>query len=126
MTPPDAVALRLVTRAPDGKPRRPPLGIAAWTPAAQAVAVLLDAGGERDPDDIAEVAAQLPPAAELPRGTPVFVLGRAKARRSFWRLFARDVAIPRAVRCTALLMRGYVGIGAADIHGDDLAWGQAP
>jgi hypothetical protein len=126
VTPPDAVAVRLVTRAPDGKPRRPPLGIATWTPTAEAVAVLLDAGGEGDPCTIAGVAAQLPPAAELPSGTPVFVLGRAKARRSFWRLFARDVAIPRAARCTALLMRGYVGIGAGDIQGDDLAWGQAP
>ena len=126
MTAPDAVALRLVTRAADGKPRRPPLGIAAWTPTAEAIAVFLDAGGEGDLGTIAGVAAQLPMAAELPPGTPVFVLGRAKARRSFWRVFAREVAVPRAFRCTALLMRGYVGIGAADIRGDDLAWGQAP
>ncbi len=126
MTPPHVAALRLVARNLDGKPRRPPLGIAAWTPTADAIAVLLDAGGSGDPGAIAGVAAQLPMAAELPPGTPVFVLGRAKARRSFWRVFAREVAVPRAFRCTALLMRGYVGIGAGDVEGDDLAWGQAP
>jgi hypothetical protein len=126
VTPPHAAALRLVARNLDGKPRRPPLGIAAWTPTADAIAVLLDAGGGGDPGAIAGVAAQLPLAAELPAGTPVFVLGRARARRSFWRLFARDVAISRAARCTALLVRGYVGIGAGSIEGDDLAWGQAP
>jgi hypothetical protein len=129
VTPPHAVALRLVARTQEGKPPRPPLGVTAWTPTADAIAVLLDTGDAGDGGDlraIASVVAQLPPAADLPHGTPVFVLGRANARRSFWRVFARDLAIPRDVRCTALLVRGYIGIGAAEIQGDDLAWGQAP
>jgi hypothetical protein len=125
VTPPRADALRLIARAQRAKPPRPPLGIAVWSPAADAIAVLLDAGGEGDPHTVAGVAAQLPEASDLPPGTPVLVLGRATAR-AFWRLFARDVAIPRVARCTALLVRGYVDIGAGDINGDDLAWGYAP
>jgi len=124
--PPQAGALRLVAPASAGKPRRPPLGLAAWSPTADAIAVLLDAGGGVDLRTPAGVASQIPPASMLPSGVSVFVLGRAAPARSFWRLFARDVPVPRSSRCTALLARGYVDIGAADIDGDDLAWGLAP
>lgn len=132
MTPPRPPALRLLARAPGGgatgdrgKPGRPPFGLATWDPTAEAIAVRLDAGGDgaRTP---AGVAAQLPHATTMPSGTLVFVLGKAVAVRSLWRLFARDVAVPRAARCSALLVRGYVDIGADDVSGDDLAWGAAP
>jgi hypothetical protein len=126
VTPPRAEALRLIARAQRARPPRPPLGIAAWSPTADAIAVLLDAGGDGDPRTVAGVAAQLPEASDLAPGTPVLVLGRATPLRAFWRLFARDVPIPRAPRCTALLVRGYVDIGAGVINGDDLAWGYAP
>ena len=118
MTPPQAGALRLVARTQGARIPKPPLGLAAWSPTADAIAVLLDAGAP----SVASVAAQLPPSTSLPSGTPVFVLGKAAVKPSFWRLFAGDVAMPRAARCTALLSRGYVDIGADA----DLVWGHAP
>jgi hypothetical protein len=120
VTPPRPGALRLHTRAEGAKPPRPPLGLAAWSPTADAIAVLLDAGD--DATAIAGIVAQLPDGASLPPGTPVLVLAKAADLRPFWRVFARDVTIPRAARCSALLARGYVDIGA-DV---DLAWGYAP
>jgi hypothetical protein len=126
VTPPRADALRLVSRAQGRALPRPPLGIAEWSPAADAIALLLDAGAEVDPRAVAGVIAQLPAASDLPRATPVLVLGRAPAVRAFWHPFARDVVIPRAARCTALLVQGYVDIGAGDVDGDDLAWGYVP
>jgi hypothetical protein len=129
VTPPRPDALRLVARAGAkgrSKPPRPPFGLAAWSPTADAIAVLLDAGAADDPRTIAGVAAQLPHASTLPSGTAVFVLGKATAARAFWRLLARDLPVPRASRCTALLAKGYVDIGADDVNADDLAWGLAP
>ena len=133
MIPPRPPALRLLTRGLGsgraiegrGKMGRPPFGLPAWDPTAEAIAVRLDAGGDgaRTPEG---VAAQLPHATTMPSGTLVFVLGKAVAVRPFWRLLARDVAVPRAARCSALLARGYVDIGADDVSGDDLAWGAAP
>ena len=126
MTPPHPNALRLVARAPGARPRRPPLGVDEWSPTGDGIAVLLEAGGDADPRTIEGVVAQLPAASDLLPGTPVLVLGRASPVRAFWRPFARDVRVPRAARCTALLLRGYVDIGAGDVDGDDLAWGYAP
>jgi hypothetical protein len=126
VTPPHAVALRLVAREQGTKPPRPPLGLAAWSSTADAIAVLLDAGSGADPRTVAGVASQVPHASTLPAGTAVFVLGKATAARPFWRLFARALPVPRAVRCTALLARGYIDIAADDVDGDDLAWGLTP
>jgi hypothetical protein len=120
VTPPPAGALRLVARTPGGKVPKPPLGLAGWTPTAEAIAVLVDAGD--DATSIAGIAAQLPESTSLSSGTPVFVLGKAAVASSFWSLFARDIAIPRTARCTALLARGYVDIGADA----DIVWGYAP
>jgi hypothetical protein len=120
VTPPRAGAVRLLARTASVRPPRPPLGLAAWTPTADAIAVLLDAGGEAT--SIAGIAAQLPDGGSLPTGTPVFVLGKAADVRPFWRLFARVVTVPRAARCSAMLARGYVDIGADT----DLVWGYAP
>jgi hypothetical protein len=120
VTPPQAGALRLVARTPGAKAPKPPLGLAGWTPTAEAIAVLVDAGD--DATSVAGIAAQLPESTSLASGTPVFVLGKAAVARSFWSIFARDVTIPRAARCTAMLARGYVDIGA---HAD-LVWGHAP
>jgi hypothetical protein len=122
VTPPRPEALRLLKRAPRARTPKPPLGIAAWNPTADAVAVLLDAGGDADPRTVAGVVAQLPAPSDLPPGTPVLVLGRATTSRAFWRWITGDVAVPRVARCTALLARGYVDIGASD----DLVWGYAP
>ena len=124
-----SAALRLMDTRADGhlaRRRGRRSALRAWSPTADAIAVLLDAADGGEPRTIAGVAAQLPHASTLPSGTPVFVLGTAAAARPFWHLFARGVPIPRAARCTALLARGYVDIGADEVDGDDLAWGHAP
>lgn len=129
-------ALRLLTPAPRAgeksvKPPRPPLGLASWTSTADAAALLLDAHGE-DAHVAALVAAQVPLPSALTPGAPLFVLGVAARRGSlagmFAQVFTRGTMIPRAVRCGALLARGYVDIGAGsdEATGADLVWGFAP
>jgi hypothetical protein len=109
------------------RPPKPPFGLPAWTPTADAVAVSLDMRGAGGGSPSA-VAAQVPLASALPPGTPVVVLGLAARGGSIWTRFARGVSVPRAARCGALLARGYVDIGAGtdDVSGADLAWGFAP
>jgi hypothetical protein len=85
-----------------------------------ATVVRLDATG-LDPEDFAALAAQLPLASTLPPRTAVAVPAAALRRRRFLRglLGDRKVVVPRATRCTALLVRGYV-----DVTADDrAAWG---
>jgi hypothetical protein len=131
--PPRPDSLRLVTRADGARPPKPPLGVRAWTPAATSVAVLLESRteGARNATTAAgvtDVASQIPAATELPPGTPVIVLGSAARSASLWGLVSRAVEIPRAVRCSALVARGYVDIGAGtdEVTGADLAWGVTP
>ena len=123
--PPRPPALRLYTRARVTRAPAPPLGLNGWSADAAAIAVLLDATGI-DVGDPTQIAAQLPPAAELTPETPVFVLGSAARGRGALRwLGARTVHVTRAARCTALVARGYVQVGAGvdDVTGADLAWG---
>jgi hypothetical protein len=129
MTPPALPALRLVTTAQGARPPKPPLGLRAFTEAPDAaLAVLLDL--EDGPPARAQVdlvAAQLPAPEDLPEGRVVLVLGeRAAGASLLGRLLRRDVGIPRAVRSTALLARGYVELGAGtDATGRELVWGKA-
>lgn len=123
--PPRPAALRLYTRARVTLAPAPPLGLHGWSADAIAVAVFLDATGI-DVGDPTQIAAQLPPVAELPPETPVFVFGSAARGRGALRWFgARTVRVTRAARCTALVAKGYVhvGAGADDVTGADLAWG---
>ena len=94
----------------------------------EAVVVQLALGAplEISSDAIGAVISQLPEVTSLPRGTRVVILGEPlRAGGIFARLFHRDV-VPRAVRCSALLARGYVHIGAGhDARKRDLAWGYA-
>jgi hypothetical protein len=110
-----------------GKTPKPPFGLRAWDPVAPAVAVLLDVRGH-SACTTADVAGQLPVAASLPPGTPVLVLGNAANDGALWRLFARGVPVPRGARCSALIARGYVDVGAGvdEVSGADLVWGSAP
>jgi hypothetical protein len=82
---------------------------------------------------VATLAAQLPDPLDLPAGALVLVhetgrrergFGRAVAFLAFWRRRRRAHA---AVRCAALLARGYVDIGAAQDarSGERLVWGVA-
>jgi hypothetical protein len=117
----------VVTHAEDGRTPKPPFGLRGWTPSADAAAVLLDAraGDLRSAWDVAQ---QVPLASTLPAGAPLIVLGTAAPSASVWRWLVRDVAISRAARCSALLARGYVDIGAGtdEVTGAEFAWGYAP
>ena len=95
---------------------------------AAAVAVALRA---EDADGVASVAAALPEADTLAGGTLVIVLPSAAAPSLAGRFLAalgRGRTISRAHRCSALLARGYVRIGASvdPASGLDLAFGYAP
>jgi hypothetical protein len=125
MIPPRATALRLVTRVRIKRAPPPPLGLRTWSIDADAVAVLLDASS-LDADDPLQIAGQIPRAADLAPATPVFVLGRAVRSNGMLRWIGRQtIAVPRAARCTALVARGYVGVGASidDASHTDIAWG---
>jgi hypothetical protein len=92
------------------------------------VEVVLDASAGAG--DAAAVAAQIPEPATLASRAAVVVLGataRKGGRLARW-LGPRAVVVPRALRCTALLARGYVRIGGGidPDTGADLAWGWAP
>jgi hypothetical protein len=127
MTTPCPSAIRLVARTPSTKPPRPPFGLRVWSTEAETVGVLLDEPNP-DHDEIRAVAEQVPLASTLPAGTSVIVLGAARSENRLWRLLGRTVPVPRAARCTALLVRGYVDIGAGldERGGSDLAWGSVP
>jgi hypothetical protein len=125
MIPPRPTALRLYTRARGKRAPSPPLGLSRWSADAVEVAVLIDAAGI-DVSEAAAIAAQLPTLAELPPETPVFVLGSAARSRGVlgW-IGVGTVPVPRAARCTALVAKGYVSVGAGidPATGVDLAWG---
>ena len=119
-------AIRLWTRATLSPLPSPPLGLRSWSREAAAVAVLLDAS-INDLANLAAVAAQIPNAETLGPATLVMVLGEAvNARRGWGRLFGVGRSkIARALRCGALLVQGYVDIGAAldPATGSDIVWG---
>jgi hypothetical protein len=87
------------------------------------VTVHLDATGV-DIEDPSALARQLPPANSLSPRTRVVVPSAATRKDGVLRrlLGPRAVAVSRAARCTALLVRGYVDLGADD----RAAWGHAP
>ena len=124
---PRLASLRLMTTREGGRTPKPPFGLRAWDPAADARALLLDVRG-RGACTTADVVAQLPIPASLPPGTPLVVLGTAASDGALWRLFARGFPVSRAARCSALVARGYVDVGAGiDMEsGADLAWGRTP
>lgn len=129
MTPPRPAALRLWTRVEGIRLPAPPLGLIKWTQDATALAVLVDAT-HFDGDEVQTVAAQIPPSSDLPPGSPVFVLATGVVAARSWRVLLgpRRAPVSRAVRCSALLARGYVDIGCDEpvARGDDLAWGWSP
>jgi len=125
MMPPRPAALRLLMRVRGARAPSPPLGLGEWSSDTNHACVVLDATGV-DLEDPAEIARQLPLPTELPPGTLVFVLGAAERGRGVLRwLGMRTLAVGRAARCTALVARGYSGIGASvdASTGADVAWG---
>jgi hypothetical protein len=79
---------------------------------------------DADPEDVAAIARQIPDAGSLAPRTRVTVLPIATRRGGLLRRLLGDARVPvsRAVRCTALLLRGYVDIGADAWR----AWGVVP
>jgi len=82
--------------------------------------------------DIASAARALPDPRELPEGRLVLVGPTVREPRSIAKsvlaAFGRAKTIPRWLRCSALVARGYVRVGASvdpDTK-EDLAWGYAP
>jgi hypothetical protein len=126
MNVPRPSAIRLETRARPAKPPRPPFGLETWSEQASALAVVLDAA-DLDPEDPASVATQIPEASSLEPGTCVYVMGAASRGAGVLARLMGKVTVSRAARCSALLARGYVGIGAGvdDVSGADVAWGLA-
>lgn len=80
---------------------------------------------EVDPASIRGVAARLPDPATLPAGQRVAVESRGRPRSRVSRWLRRDASmdVPLAVRCSALLARGYVEVGAT---ADGVAVGIVP
>lgn len=130
---------------PAPRASRPAVGVRAVTAArvpgaaarAAAKTVML---GEAEATSVAAVIAALPDPASLAPGTLLVVpaellaarsdgplaLGRSLAR-SVLSALGRAKTVTRARRCSALVARGYVGVGAAeDERRADLAWGYAP
>lgn len=76
---------------------------------------------------IAEVISQLPEIASMTPGAEVVISARISSSAGlFARVFGRKKSVSRAVRCSALLARGFVDIAAAGEGDDDLVWGFAP
>ena len=126
---PSPGAMRLVART--GSSPRPPFGLKAWSDAADAVAVELDLPNEWPSSglgDLAAVARQVPAASELAPGTLVVVLGDAATSGGIFARLRRPPRAARALRGSALLVRGFVAIGAGvdPASGLDLTWGRAP
>jgi len=98
---------------PPTAPPRPPFGLKRFDPDAPCIAIWLD-GTDVDLRDPAAVARQLPDPATLPALSLVFVLGTSAPRHGLLgRWFGVGATrVPTATRSTALLARGYVGIGA--------------
>jgi hypothetical protein len=100
---------------------------AALRAAGKTIAISEDAAGS-----VEAIAAQLPDPASLPAGTLVVLpaeiaSGSRSLARSVLAVFGRTKTITRARRCSALLARGYVDIGAGDDENRaDLAWAHAP
>jgi hypothetical protein len=124
---------------PNAHPRasRPAVGVRARTAAALPEPHARDGATtvrltEADAASLAATIAALPEPATLPAGTLVLVPGEVAGGRSLARsvlaVFGRLKVVPRTRRCTALVARGYLDVGAAEdatTHAD-LAWGRSP
>lgn len=127
---PNASSLRLVGRAAGHAKGRitPPLG-ARFAADAPAWAVAL---GPDDAVDLDSVAKAVPDADELPPGTLLVVLPAIAFAPSlgsrFLAALGRSRSVPRALRATALVARGYVRVAAGVDRASrsDLVWGYAP
>lgn len=77
---------------------------------------------------LAVLVAQIPASSAVPRGAWVAVrASRASSTRFFSWWFRKPAGAHLALRCTALLAKGYERIGGGlDAQGAEIAWGRAP
>jgi hypothetical protein len=126
MTRPSPASIRFVGRSAKARAPAPPFGLSGWSEQGEAVAVQLD-GAADDLSSAESVLRQIPNCGSFEGRTLVVVLGSAARGGGAWRklVFMSDVAVPRAARCSALVMRGYVDVGAStdEATSQDLAWG---
>ena len=138
MPAPRPESARFVGRSANARAPAPPFGLERWSPDGVATVVELDAsdgdlsGTERTErtEHTEAVARQVPDCGSLPPRTLVVLLGVATRGGGAWRKLVRMNTAPvsRAARCSALLVRGYVDIGAAPdaATSQDLVWGWSP
>ncbi|HVJ89644.1 MAG TPA: hypothetical protein VM580_07550 [Labilithrix sp.] len=86
---------------------------------------------EADAGSVASIMGKLPDPGALSPGALVIIPGEPIAPRTLARsvlaLLGRTKKVARAQRCSALVARGYVEVGAAeDDKHVDFAWGYAP
>jgi hypothetical protein len=120
---PRPTSVRLHAPRAHAAPARAPFGLGWGDASAEAIVVPLDAT-----ESVAALAEQLPDPSSLARGTLVVAVAGEAPRGLLGRLFTRSATISRRARATALLVRGYVAIAAAnDAASDlDLVWAYAP
>jgi hypothetical protein len=126
MARPEPRSVRFVGRSPAARQPKPPFGLTGWSDDGEATVVKLDAS-EADLTAVEAVAAQVPESGAFAERTLVVLLGAATRGGGGWRrlILMGDTSVPRAPRCSALVMRGYVDVGAAVDAGTshDLVWG---
>lgn len=88
--------------------------------------------GPTEAEDATTIARALPEPGDLAAGALVVVLPDVAEAPSLTRrvlsVLGRTRAVPRVLRCTALVARGFVEVGGGidPTSGADLAWGRAP
>lgn len=113
--------LRLVPAPSSTQRPKPPFGMAAFDDEAPHLAI-----EARAEDSIEALVARVPEASDQPANTVVVVLGGA-SRGLLAKMFGKSQPVDRALRCEALLLRGYEDIEAFvdEASGDDLVVGYA-
>lgn len=107
---------------PKGAKPRAPFGIGDVADDGEAWLVALT-----NAESVAAAAAELPNPSSLAPGTLLVILPEAPTRGGLFSLFSSGRAASRSVRTGALLVKGYVDLGACiDPHTrQDLVWGRA-
>ncbi|MBX3230233.1 MAG: hypothetical protein KIT84_24625 [Labilithrix sp.] len=122
-------------RIPAPKASRPAVGVRARTAATPLSAADIDSArlvvlSEADASSLESAVAALPDPDELDPGSLVVIPAQVEEPKSLARsvlaVFGRAKTVARTRRCTALVARGYVEVGAAVSDDGDLAWGRAP
>lgn len=114
---------------------RPAIGIRAKTAARPLAAAEVDAATLVELTDVTSstldaIVNALPDPSALAPGhlvvVPTEIAGGKSFTRSLMAAFGRKKHVPRTRVCTALVVRGYVDVGASDSESGEHAWGRVP